>query len=443
MHNLKIIKEFPQDFIFGVATSSYQIEGSQYGQCGLSHWDVFAQKQNATYEFQNGSIACKHILNWQQDLDLIQKAGFSAYRFSFSWPRILPEGKGKINTEGISFYDKLIDGMLERKLSPFATLYHWDLPNKLATKGGWETKETSKWFADYSDLIMKKFGDRLYSIATINEPWCISWLSHYWGEHAPGKRDIGAAAKSMHNILLAHARSMEVIRSYGHKNAGIVLNKLFVEPFDESEKSKEVTELCDNIYNLWFDEALFNGKYPKTVLKIFEGNMPDNYEEDLKIINQPLDWIGLNYYTRSIIKPDPLEPHIGFKCINGNLDTTDMNWEIYPDGLYFLSKRLSKDYAPNLPIHITEIGMANKDTIFENQVIDKERVLFFSLHLSQIKKLIKEGIPVKSFFTWSLLDNFEWSYGYSKRFGIIHVDFKTQKRTPKLSWYEFKNNLTK
>ncbi len=441
MQNLKVIKAFPQDFIFGVATSSYQIEGSKYGHCGLSHWDVFAKKENATFNYEDGSDACRHILKWEQDLNLIKEAGFSAYRFSFSWPRLLPEGRGKINSKGISFYDKLIDGMLDRGLLPFATLYHWDLPNNLASKGGWQIKDTCKWFADYSDLIMKKFGDRLHSIATINEPWCVSWLSHYWGEHAPGIRNISATAKTMHNILLAHAKSMEVIRDYGHKNAGIVLNKLFVEPFDESTQAKEVKELCDNIYNLWFDKALFKGKYPKNVLKIFEGYMPENYEEELKFINQPIDWVGVNYYTRSIIKPDPLEPNIGFKCLNGNLKTTDMNWEIYPEGLYFLLKRLSKNYATGLPIHITENGMANQDIISENQVIDNERISYFSLHLDQIYKLLNEGLPIKSYFAWSLLDNFEWSYGYSKRFGIIYVDYKTQKRIPKSSWFAFKNEL--
>ena len=237
MASLKIIKSFPNDFIFGTATSSYQIEGQKYGNCGLSNWDSFSKKEGCVINADNGSEACAHILNMDQDLDLIKNCGFKAYRFSFSWPRLLPNGKGQINYEGISFYDKLLDGILERGLLPFATLYHWDLPKYFDDKGGWQERDTTNWFADYTKLIMKKFGDRLFSIATINEPWCSSWLSYYWGEHAPGIKSLNAAAKSMHYILLAHGKSMEIMREYKQKNLGIVLNKTLVEPYNKNKEN--------------------------------------------------------------------------------------------------------------------------------------------------------------------------------------------------------------
>ena len=442
MKNLKIINSFPSDFIFGTATSSYQIEGSGFGGCGLNHWDTFAKKPGAIFKGQDGRIACAHIIHLNKDLDLIKKCGFSAYRFSFSWPRLLPNGKGEINNEGISFYDKLIDGLLERELLPFATLYHWDLPKIFADNGGWQKRDTAYWFADYTDLVMKNFGDRLHSIATINEPWCSSWLSHYWGEHAPGIKSLEATAKSMHYILLAHAKSMEVMRGYHHQNLGIVLNKTYVQPFNSKKENTEAAELYNNIHNLWFDEAIFKGKYPELVLKIFNRYMPKNFLEDLKLISQKIDWLGVNYYTRSIIEKDPNEKYVKLKIVKGNLPKTDMGWEIFPEGLSLLLKSLVKNYTKDLPLHITENGMANNDLLNDGKIDDYERINFYAKHIQEIYNLLTYGLPLKSYFAWSLLDNFEWSYGYNKRFGLVHIDFENQNRTPKASWFEFKKNLT-
>ena len=436
-----IVKKFPKDFIFGTATSSYQIEGSSLGGCGESHWDSFSKMKNATHKFQNGSIACKHIENWNQDLDLIANAGFGAYRFSFSWPRILKDGRKEKNHQGISFYDQLIDGMLERDIKPFSTLYHWDLPQTLAAKGGWTNKDTCKWFADYTETVMKYFGDRLYSIATLNEPWCIAWLSHYLGHHAPGIRDLGSAVKCMHYILLAHGQSLSVLRDLGHKNVGIVLNKAYMTPASKSEKDLLACSLNDEIYNLWFDEAIFKGQYPTNSLKLFHDYMPRNFEEDLSVISKRLDWIGINYYTREIVKADLVEKNIGFKTIPGDLPKTDMGWEIFPDGLTRVLRRLIDEYSKSLPIHITENGIATRDHLNNGAVDDSERVNFLTLHLEKIKSLLDEKAPIKGYFAWSLLDNFEWSFGYEKRFGIVHVDFDTQKRVPKNSYFEFQNAL--
>lgn len=436
-----ILSHLPDDFTFGVATSSYQIEGTDFGGCGRSHWDSFAAMPGRTHQGEDGSVACDHYHLWPDDLDLVRDAGFDAYRFSFSWPRLLPETASQINPDGIAFYDRLIDGMLERGLQPFATLYHWDLPERHAQNGGWTNRDTASYFADYTDLIMRHFGDRLVSIAPVNEPWCVSWLSHYWGHHAPGLFDLKAAARSMHFIQLAHGKSVEVLRDHGHKGVGCVLNKEFFAPADSSDHTAQLTHLFDGIYNRWFEESTFKGRYPEDVLAILGDYMPEGFEEDLALISAPLDWAGVNYYTRSVIAADPKEPHIGFSCIRGDLPKTDMGWEVIPEGLGFFIRRLARDYAPDLPIYITENGMANKELVKGDGVQDSARISYFEGHLQEVADLVQEGVPVKGYFAWSLLDNYEWAFGYDKRFGLVHVDFDTQKRTPKSSYYAWQEGL--
>ena len=443
MSNLEIIKTFPKNFIFGTATSSYQIEGQKFGSCGLSNWDTFAKKKGKTYKGHNGSIACAHIPNFEKDLDLVKECGLTAYRFSFSWPRLYPNNDGKINNLGFDFYDKLLDSLLEKNLLPFATLYHWDLPKYLDDKGGWTNLDTVKRFSEFSDLIMDKYGKRIHSIATINEPWCVSWLSYYWGEHAPGIKNIAATAKSMHNILLAHGNAVKIARDYGHKNVGIVLNKTHVIPQSNKEEDAFAAKIYDEIHNTWFDEAIFKGKYPINLLNILRPYMPKNYSNDLKIISKKIDWIGVNYYTRTIVKKDNNEKYFGFKALKGNLPKTDMGWEIYPEGLTEVIMKLIKNYSKKTPIYITENGMAHKETFENGKVVDIERINFYEKHLKEIKQLLNKGVPLRGFFAWSLLDNFEWAYGYSKRFGLIYVDFESLKRTPKSSWFEFKKVLNK
>ena len=436
------IQRLPNDFLFGVATSSYQIEGTDFGNCGLSHWDKFAKQSGRVFNGDDGSIACDHYHLWEADLDLVRDAGFKAYRFSFSWPRILPEDAKTINPEGIAFYDKLIDGMLERGVKPFATLYHWDLPVRYARKGGWQTRDTANYFADYTDLVMRHFGDRLFSVAPINEPWCVSWLSHYWGHHAPGLQSISATAKAMHYVQLAHGLSIQVMRSHNHKYLGCVLNKEYAVPCNETEEDAKLTHLFDGIYNRWFEDSIFKGIYPEEVLNLFEGHMPDNYINDMAIISEPLDWVGTNYYTRSLIKADKSEPIIGFKCERGTLPKTDMGWEIVPEGLVNLVERTTQNCAPNLPHYITENGMAAVDNIQNDRIQDTNRINYFNTHLERIVSLKAQGINLAGYFTWSLLDNYEWAFGYAKRFGIVHVDFNTQKRTPKSSYFAWQNALT-
>lgn len=437
----KVIKQLPADTTFGVATSSYQIEGAGFGGCGRSHWDDFADQPGRTFAGHNGAVACDHYHLWADDLDLVSAAGFDAYRFSFSWPRLLPEHDRSLNPDGIGFYDRLIDGMLERGLKPFATLYHWDLPSRHADAGGWTQRDTALYMADYTDIVMRHFGDRLATIAPVNEPWCVAWLSHYWGAHAPGLRDIKATARAMHYIQLAHGLSVQVMRGHGHTNLGCVLNKEYGVPADDSPETLQLTTLFDGIYNRWFEGSVFTGRYPEDVLALFGSDMPDNYEDDMAVISQPLDWAGVNYYTRSLIAPDPDEPHTGFKCIRGDLPKTDMGWEIDPEGLAFFLDRLSTHYAPGLPIYVTENGMANKDSVHAGRINDTERIAYFDAHLAEIARLVDRGCPVKGYFAWSLLDNFEWAFGYDKRFGLVHVDYDTLRRTPKASYLAWADAL--
>ncbi len=441
MKDLKIIEKFPSDFVFGVAASSYQIEGNSYGGSGSCHWDDFAKTSGCVNNNENGSIACAHYLKYKEDIRLIADGGFSAYRFSFSWPRILPDGKGQINGQAISFYDKLIDEMLQKDLKPFGTLYHWDLPSTFGKNGGWKNRDTTKWFADYTDIVMRKFSDRLFSVATINEPWCVAWLSHYLGEHAPGERNAASGVETMHMILVAHAEALQVIRGNNFNNAGIVLNKQYVSPYDETENSLLSTSLSDEIHNLWFDKAIFKGSYPNQTLKLFDKFMPKNYEKDLELISQPIDWVGVNYYTRSIIKPDKTDPFLGFSSTKGNLPTTDMGWEIYPQGLEYLVKRLHENFSQGIPIFITENGMANQDFIENGIINDLSRIQYYSEHLKKVRNLVESNVPVKGYFAWSLMDNFEWAFGYQKRFGLVYVDFDTQTRVPKNSYYAFQEAL--
>ena len=439
MNNLSILKEFPTDFIFGTATSSYQIEGNSFGGCGKSIWDEFAKKR---LKGVDGQKACNHFNYFKEDIKFIKEAGFKAYRFSFSWPRILPSDHNTINTKGLDFYSRLLDEILKNDLEPFPTLYHWDLPLRFSSLGGWENQDTCKRFADFSYIISEKYSDKFQKIATINEPWCVSWLSHYLGEHAPGLTNLSSAVKTMHNILLAHGMSLQALRSNGNNKIGIVLNNEYPEAFNDDPKNIQAAKLFDDIYNRWFSDAIFKGSYPELALNILEKYLPKNYNSQLKIISHPIDWIGINYYTRSVIKYLNADDGINYECERGSLKKTDMGWELYPKGLSYFIERIHQEYSDDIPIYVTENGMANNDQISSNEVIeDQDRVEYFQLHLKEILDCLKKGIQVKGYFAWSLLDNYEWAFGYEKRFGLIHVDFETFKRTPKESFNQFSKYL--
>lgn len=425
--------DFPDGFLFGAATSSYQIEGHGFGGAGPTHWDSFAATPGNVVRAEHGGRACDHYHRYEEDLDLIQAAGFDAYRFSTSWARVMPEGRGTVNQEGLDFYDRLTDAMLERGLKPCATLYHWELPQALADLGGWRNRDIAGWFGDFAQVIMDRIGDRVYSAAPINEPWCVAWLSHFQGHHAPGMRDIRAAARAMHHVLLAHGTAIQIMRGLGMKNLGGVFNFEWAHPADGSPEAQEAAALYDAIYNRFLLGGVFKGEYPAEVLTALEPHLPQGWQEDFPVIQAPLDWCGLNYYTRKVIAPcdGPWPAH---KEAEGPLPKTQMGWEVYPDGLYKFLKRTAAEYTGGLPLFITENGMANPDVLKGGRVADPERIAYINAHLAKVKQAADEGVPVQGYFLWSLLDNYEWALGYEKRFGLVHVDFESLQRTPKDSY---------
>lgn len=368
-------------------------------------------------------------------------AGFDAYRFSTSWARVLPEGRGAPNQEGLDFYDRMVDSMLENGLKPCATLYHWELPQPLADLGGWRNRDIAKWFADFAEVIMGCIGDRMYSVAPINEPWCVAWLSHFLGHHAPGMRDIRATARAMHHVLLAHGSAIQAMRGLGMSNLGGVFNLEWATPANDSDAAREAAELYDGYYNRFFLGGVFRKAYPDSVMKGLGPHMPENFEDDFDVIGTPLDWCGLNYYTRKVIAPnDGAWP--SHEEVPGPLPKTQMDWEIYPEGLYKFLKRTQAEYTGDLPLFVTENGMANPDVIEGGQVNDQARINYLNLHVAAAKQAMSEGVPLKGYMFWSLLDNYEWALGYEKRFGLVHVDFETLERTPKLSYEALKIALT-
>jgi beta-glucosidase len=433
--------DFPEGFLFGAATSAYQIEGHGFGGAGSTHWDTFAATPGNVVRAENGDLACDHFHRFEEDLDLAAGAGFDAYRFSTSWARVLPEGKGAVNEAGLDFYDRLIDAMLARGLKPCATLYHWELPSSLADLGGWRNRDIAAWFADFAEVLMRRVGDRVYSVAPINEPWCVSWLSHFLGHHAPGLRDIRATARAMHHVLLAHGRAIQVMRGLGMTNLGAVFNLEWADPADDTPEAAEAAALYDGYYNRFFLGGVFKKAYPTNVLAGLEPHLPTGWEQDFDIIGQPVDWCGLNYYTRKLIAPND-GPWPSHHEVEGPLPKTQMGWEIYPEGLYNFLMRAAEEYVGGVPILVTENGLASADSPPGAALDDPDRLAFIDAHLGQIRRAIADGANVQGYFLWSLMDNFEWAVGYEKRFGLIHMDFETLKRTPKSSYHALRERLS-
>ena len=435
--------DFPDGFLFGAATAAYQIEGASFGGAGPCHWDSFAATPGNVIRAEDGAVACDHYHMWEADLDLMQAAGFDAYRFSTSWARVMPEGRGAVNEEGLDFYDRLVDGMLERGLKPFQTLYHWELPSALADLGGWTNPDVAAWFADFTQIITRRIGDRVAAVATINEPWCVAFLSHFLGHHAPGLKDIRATARAMHHVLTGHAAALSALRAEGQDNCGIVINFDHTRPVDAAPENIAASETWDAIMNQWFVKAIAHGTYPQAALAGLEPHLPAGWQDDLTRISAPIDWLGVNYYTRHFIKAAPDQPWPSVAPVEGDLPRTQMGWEIYPEGLADFLTRLSRDDVGDLPIYVTENGMAWDDRIENGAVYDPERTKFVSDHILAAKRALEAGANLRGFFYWSLLDNYEWAFGYEKRFGIIHVDFDSLQRTPKASYHALAAALAK
>ena len=431
---------FPDDFRFGTATAAYQIEGTSFGTVGSCHWDTFAATPGNVHKAQDGAVACDPYHRFEEDLDLVKDAGFDVYRFSAAWTRVMPDGR-TVSREGLDFYDRLADAICERGLAPNLTLYHWDLPSTLADIGGWANRDIPMLFADYARTVMARIGDRVDAVATLNEPWCVAWLSHFLGIHAPGLRDIRAAARAMHHVMLAHGTGLQAIRAESKADAGIVLNFCAFQPATDTAEDAAAAERMDGIHNRWFVEAATKGRYPADTLEALAPHMPDGFDNDMALISQPIDWLGLNYYTRNLMAHDANQPWPHLREVPGDLPKTDQDWEIYPDGLRQFLTRMAREYTGELPLYVSENGMAAADILTDGGVHDEIRVRYYDDHLAAVRQAIDEGAPVKGYFAWSLLDNYEWAFGYDKRFGLVHVDFQTQARTPKASFGAFRTAL--
>ena len=427
--------DFPEGFLFGAATSAYQIEGHAGGGAGRTHWDDFAETPGNVAGAETGARACDHLHRYAEDLDLAAGAGLDVYRFSTSWARVLPEGRGAPNPAGLDFYDRLVDACLERGLRPAATLYHWELPSALADLGGWRNRDIAGWFADFAGIVSARIGDRLWSVAPINEPWCVAWLSHFLGQHAPGLRDIRATARAMHHVLLAHGRAVQALRAQGVANVGGVFNCEYAQPADDTPEAARAAATYDAIYNRFFLGGIFRQAYPEAALAGLGPHLPAGWQDDFDTIAQPLDWVGLNYYTRKLVAPAP-GPWPALAGREGPLPRTQVGWEIFPQGLRHFLTMIHAEYAPGLPIYVTENGMARDDAPGpDGHVADPERTAYLDAHLAEVKRAADAGVPVGGYFVWSLLDNFEWALGYGPRFGLVHVDYADLKRTPKASYH--------
>ncbi|TYC51693.1 beta-glucosidase [Rhodobacterales bacterium] len=431
---------FPDDFLFGVATAAYQIEGAT-GEDGRkpSIWDAFSKMPGRVYRQHTGDIACDHYHRWESDLDLIKSLGVDAYRFSIAWPRILPDGRGKVNEKGLDFYDRLIDGMVARGLKVYPTLYHWDLPLMLAGDGGWTARSTAEAFAEYTDVVVRRLGDRMDALATINEPWCVCHLSHLYGIHAPGEKSMEAFAAALHTLNLAHGLSVQAARAArSDLPMGIVINAHSVYPAGDSEEDKAAAERAFIFNNDVYFSPIFNGSYHPDILEAI-GDRMNIQDGDMETISQPLDWWGLNYYTplRVADAPDEADyPRTRTITPAPGPELTDIGWEVYPAGLSDLLKQLHERYT--LPdCYITENGACYNDEPEGGAVDDQRRIAYLDTHFGALNDAIDAGVPVKGYFLWSLMDNYEWAEGYRMRFGIVHVDYDTQVRTLKNSalWY--------
>ncbi|MEX3938535.1 GH1 family beta-glucosidase [Paraburkholderia sp. BR10937] len=427
--------QFKENFVWGVATSSYQIEGAarEDGR-GESIWDTFCRVPGKVVKGESGDVACDHYHRLEEDLDLMAQMGVNAYRFSIAWPRVQPDGRGAYNEKGLAFYERLVDGLLERGIQPFATLYHWDLPQALQTEqNGWESRDTAYRFADYARKIGSVLGDRVASIATHNEPWCTAWLGNATGYFAPGNADLKKAAHVAHHLLLSHGLAVQAMRADGVKAPlGIVLNQSPAHGATDAPEDLAAASLEYAKFVRWYMDPIFKGEYPAEALQWYGANGPREVirEGDFDIIGTPLDFLGINYYTRIFASAS------GNKRPPGVHGFTDMDWEVYPEGLTELLTKLNAEYTLP-PVFITENGCASKDVLEDGRVQDTDRIHFLDLHLAALSEAARQGVDVAGYFAWSMLDNFEWASGYDKRFGMVYVDYETQKRTLKDSahWY--------
>ena len=433
---------FPKGFAWGTATSAYQVEGavSEDGR-GPSVWDTFAAQKGRIADGSTGERACDHYHRFAEDLKLMRSLGLRHYRFSIAWPRIFPTGAGAPNAKGLDFYERLVDSMQEHGIEPYATLFHWDLPQPLQDRGGWTDRTTVDRFTDYVDAVTRRLGRKVRFWMTHNEPWVVAFVGHLYGAHAPGVTDLATALSVAHGILLSHGKAVPVIRANGGRDTqvGIVLNMEWVEPASRREEDRAAAGRHDGAFNRWFLDPVFRGTYPADMMEWYAGKAPVIQPGDMEAIQAPIDFLGVNYYTRRVVADDPsgdflnvrrvaypFVPHADFE-----------EWEVNPEGLYRLLVRVSEDYG-RPAMYVTENGTPLPDTPgADGRCHDPARVEYLRRHAAAVWQAQQDGADLRGYFVWSLLDNFEWNLGYSKRFGLVHVDFASQARTVKDSghWY--------
>jgi beta-glucosidase len=422
-------------FTFGVATASFQIEGAVATRLPCI-WDTFCATPGKIRDGSDGSQACEHVKLWREDVDLIESLGVDAYRLSISWPRVMHKD-GSLNPQGVQFYTDLLDELNRRGIKTFVTLYHWDLPQHIEDNGGWLNRETAYLFADYADKITQAFGDRVYSYATFNEPFCSSYLGYEIGIHAPGLAKKAYGRQSAHHLLLAHGLAMKVLQKNSpNSQNGIVLNFTPCYSATDSAADVDAASKADQYFNQWYIKPLFDRSYPDIINDFAAEDVPVIEAGDFDIIAQPIDFLGINFYTRAVYKADPVN---GFSQVDMvGKPKTDMGWEIYPQAFSDLLTSLDALY-PLPPIYITENGAAMDDKLLNGKVDDQDRLEYYNAHLNAVNNAIEQGVNVVGYFAWSLMDNFEWAEGYLKRFGIVYVDYATQERTLKASAYAYRD----
>ena len=437
--------KFPEDFIWGAATSSYQIEGAAYRDGGGSSvWDMLGRQAGRIANGDTGEVACDHYHRYKNDIAVMAEIGLQAYRFSISWPRVLPDGTGKVNQQGLDFYSHLVDALLEKNITPWITLFHWDFPYELYCRGGWLNRDSADWFADYTQLVVDRLSDRVSHWITLNEPQCFIGLGHHDGVHAPGmKMGFSEVLLAGHNALRAHGKAVQVIRAQAKTSAFVSAAQASKISIPDSDQLHDIEAARQHMFsirnkhvfnNVWFSDPMLLGHYPEEGVELFAADMPELFPGDLECINQQLDYFGTNIYSGNHVRATEAN---GFESVEKkDLSVTAMGWPVTPDALYWGPKFFYERYR--MPIVVTESGMANDDRVHDGKVHDRERIEFLYRYLSEYARAIEHGVPALGYFLWSLLDNFEWAEGYSKRFGLVYVDYETQQRILKYSAYWYK-----
>lgn len=442
------LKVFPAHFKWGTATASYQVEGAvrEDGR-GPSIWDTFSHTPGNTEAGDTGDVACDHYHRFASDVELMAELGVGSYRFSIAWPRIFPDGEGALEPRGIAFYDRLVDRLLAHGIEPMVTLYHWDLPASLQARGGWLNRDTAYYFQDYAETVFHHFADRVGHWITHNEPWCTAYLGHGNGRHAPGLQDLGLARVAAHHTLLSHGLAVKAFREAGYPGQiGITLNLGSTYPASPSPEDLQAAHLQDVFQNRWFLDPVLAGHYPAELETVLGPGTDPVVEGDLAIIAAPTDFLGVNYYSSSVVAWNPEGQPVPTRSETPRDWVTDMGWPVVPHGLKDLLVRLHQDYGcgrgpAGLPMYVTENGAACADEVTEGRVADPGRIRYVKAHVEAIADALEAGVDVRGYYLWSLMDNFEWGEGYRKRFGVVYVDYPTQTRIPKDSFYWYQKMI--